>query len=75
MVLVVKNLPATAGDIRDVGSIPGLGTKIPHVTEKQNQHATATKPSSHSQRVHAPQWKVLHDATKNPRATTKTGRN
>ena len=23
--LVVKNLPAIAGDIRDVGSIPGLG--------------------------------------------------
>ena len=22
---VVKNLPASAGDIRDVGSIPGLG--------------------------------------------------
>ena len=25
MALVVKNLPANAGDIRDVGSIPGLG--------------------------------------------------
>ena len=25
MVLVVKNLPANAGDIRDVDSIPGLG--------------------------------------------------
>ena len=25
MVLVVKNLPASAGDIRDVGSVPGLG--------------------------------------------------
>ena len=24
MVLVVKNLPANAGDIRDTGSIPGL---------------------------------------------------
>ena len=24
-VLVVKNLPANAGDIRDMGSIPGLG--------------------------------------------------
>ena len=23
--IVVKNLPASAGDIRDVGSIPGLG--------------------------------------------------
>ena len=25
MVLVVKNLPANSGDIRDTGSIPGLG--------------------------------------------------
>ena len=25
MVLVVKNLPANAGDVRDVGLIPGLG--------------------------------------------------
>ena len=23
--LVIKNLPANAGDVRDVGSIPGLG--------------------------------------------------
>ena len=25
MALVVKNMPANAGDIRDVGSVPGLG--------------------------------------------------
>ena len=25
VVLVVKNLPASAGDLREVGSIPGLG--------------------------------------------------
>ena len=25
MALVVKNLPANEGDIRDVGSVPGLG--------------------------------------------------
>ena len=25
MVLLVKNPPASAGDIRDIGSIPGLG--------------------------------------------------
>ena len=25
MVLVVKNLPANAGNVRDAGSIPGLG--------------------------------------------------
>ena len=28
MELMVKNLPANAGDLRDVGSIPGVG-KIP----------------------------------------------
>ena len=25
MALIVKNLPASAGDVRDTGSIPGLG--------------------------------------------------
>ena len=25
MVLVAKNLPANAGDVRDTGSVPGLG--------------------------------------------------
>ena len=28
MVLVVKNLPANAGDVRDVGLIPGLGRPL-----------------------------------------------
>ena len=28
MVLVVKNLPANAGDIRDMGSIPGSGRSL-----------------------------------------------
>ena len=28
--LVVKNLPASAGDIRDVGSIPGSGSMVTH---------------------------------------------
>ena len=28
VVLVVKNLPANAGDARDVGSIPGLGRPL-----------------------------------------------
>ena len=27
--LVVKNLPANAGDLRDMGSIPGLGWEDP----------------------------------------------
>ena len=28
MVLVVKNLPANAGDVRDTGLIPGLGRSL-----------------------------------------------
>ena len=28
VVLVVKNLPANAGDVRDVGLIPGLGRSL-----------------------------------------------
>ena len=28
MVLVVKNSPANAGDLRDLGSIPGLGRSL-----------------------------------------------
>ena len=28
MALVVKNLPANAGDVRDVGLIPGLGRSL-----------------------------------------------
>ena len=33
---VVKNLPCNAGD---VGSIPGWGTRIPHVVEQLSLHA------------------------------------
>ena len=32
--LVVKNLPASAGDIRDVGSIPRSGRSL----ERENSH-------------------------------------
>ena len=28
MVLLVKDMPANAGDIRDLGSIPGLGRSL-----------------------------------------------
>ena len=28
MVLALKNLPANAGDIRDTGSIPGMGQSL-----------------------------------------------
>ena len=45
MVLVGKNLPANAGDVRDVGSIPGLGRSLKEgmatqsiVSQRAGQH-------------------------------------
>ena len=38
--LVVKNLPANAGHM---GSIPGLGTKIPHIVRQLSLCATTTE--------------------------------
>ena len=35
--LVVKNLPANAGDVRDMGSIPGLGRSL------ENEMATHSR--------------------------------
>ena len=37
----VNNPPTNAGDM---GSIPGLGTKIPHAMEQPNPCATTTEP-------------------------------
>ena len=42
VVRVVKNLPANVGGM---GSIPGLGTKIPHAAEQLNPWATTTEPA------------------------------
>ena len=39
---VVKNLPSNAGD---VGSIPGQGTKVPHVAGQPRPCAAATEPA------------------------------
>ena len=41
---VVKNLPSNAGDS---GSIPGQGTKIPHVVGQLSPHTT-TRESPHA---------------------------
>ena len=41
---VVKNLPCNA---KDMGSVPGLGTKIPHATEQLSLCATTTEPLHH----------------------------
>ena len=39
---VVKNLPTNVGD---TGSIPGLGTEIPHATGQLGPHTTTTQPA------------------------------
>ena len=44
MALVVKNPPANAGDLRDVGSIPGLGRFL------ENGMAIHSSGESHGQR-------------------------
>jgi len=39
---VVKSLPTNVGD---TGSIPGLGTEIPHATGQLGPHSTTTEPA------------------------------
>ena len=46
---VVKNLLCNTGD---VGSIPGQGTKIPHVSKQLSLPTVTTEPKHHSQRIH-----------------------
>ena len=44
VVLVVKNLPANAGDIRDMGSIPALGRSPGEVHGNPLQYSWLEKP-------------------------------
>ena len=44
VVLVVKNLPANAGDLRDVGSIPGLGRSPEEGNGKLLQYSCLENP-------------------------------
>ena len=44
MVLVVKNPPANAGDIRDVGSIPGLGRSSGERNGNSHQYSCLKNP-------------------------------
>ena len=60
MVLVVKNLPANAGDIRDMGSIPELG-KSPGVGNGKLLHYSSLENSMDR----GTGWATLHEATNN----------
>ena len=64
---VVKNPPSNA---RDVGLIPGQGTKTPRATEQLSLHTTGTKPTRSG--ACAPQRKILYDTTKTLHAAAKT---
>ena len=44
VVLVVKNLPAHAGDIRDLGSVPGLGRSLGEGNGKPLQYSCLENP-------------------------------
>ena len=44
VVLVLKNLPANAGDFRDVGSIPGLGRSSGGGHDNPLQHSCLENP-------------------------------
>ena len=46
---VVKNLLCNTGD---VGSMPGQGTKIAHVSKQLSLPTVTTEPKHHSQRIH-----------------------
>ena len=45
---MVKN---PASNARDTGSIPGLGTKIPHAIEQLSPHATTKTQCSQNQKT------------------------
>ena len=63
-VLVVKNLPANAGDARDVGSIPGLG-RSPGV-ENGNPFQYSCLESSMDRGA---LWATVHGVTKSQNMT------
>ena len=59
MALVVKNLPASAGDIRDVGSIPGLERSL------GEEHSNPLQYSSMENPMDREAWRAaIHEDTK-----------
>ena len=58
--LVVKNLPANAGDIRDVGSIPGLGRFLGGGHGNPLQYSCLENPIDREA-----WWATVHRAAKN----------
>ena len=65
----VKILPCNA---KDMGFIPGQGTKIPHALEQLGPQTTTTESAWHTQRVCELQRKIRRDAGMILRAATGT---
>ena len=55
---VVKNLPSSA---RDMGSVPGGGTKIPHAAGKLSQWTANEEPTSHNKDPAYPKEKNIYN--------------
>ena len=60
MALVVKNLPASAGDLRDMGSIPGLGRSPGGGRGNPLQYSCLENPMDRGV-----WWATVHRVTKN----------
>ena len=60
MVLVVKDLPANAGDIRDAGSTPGLGRSLGGGHGNPLQYSCLENPMDRGA-----QWAAVHGVAKN----------
>ena len=60
MAIVVKNLPANAGDVRDVGSIPGLGRSSGGGNGNPLQYSCLGNPMDR-----VAWWATAHGVTKN----------
>ena len=59
VVLVVKNLPTNAGDMRDEGSVPGLGRSLGGVHDNPLQYACLENPMDRGA------WQItVHGVTK-----------
>ena len=61
MALVVKNLPASAGDIRDLGSIPGWGRSPGGGNGNPLQYSCLESPMDRG--VYSPQGRKESDTT------------
>ena len=55
MALVIKNLPANAGDIRDKGLIPGLGRSLGGGNGNRLQYSCLGSPMDRGA-----QWAIVH---------------